>query len=131
MPSTEPTRRTAALAVLGLPDSATEAQIAGAYRRLARATHPDATGRTDPAAAREFVTVHAAYRLLAERPAPGSAQPSRPPGEPGKEPTHARARPPLTRLRVSVMPVRPPIVAGPVVVTPPRERDRPHRRRSR
>ena len=45
-PSTDPAAGADALAVLGLPATATGAEIVHAYRRLVRVTHPDATGRT-------------------------------------------------------------------------------------
>lgn len=52
--------RAAALAVLGLPTGANRSQITHAYRRLARATHPDLC--SDPGAGAQFAAVYAAYR---------------------------------------------------------------------
>jgi hypothetical protein len=46
-------------AVLGLSPSATRAQAKAAYRRLARATHPDAGGDT-----RGFTVVNDAYGVV-------------------------------------------------------------------
>jgi DnaJ-class molecular chaperone len=49
-------------AVLGVAATATAGQIRSAYRRLARAHHPDRN--PDPAAAREFKRVARAYEVL-------------------------------------------------------------------
>ena len=49
----------AAFAVLGLPTDATRIEIAQAYRRLARATHPDLSGEAD--AEERFAAISAAY----------------------------------------------------------------------
>lgn len=49
-------------AVLGVVASATTAEIRAAYRRLARAHHPDAN--PDPAAEREFKRIARAYEVL-------------------------------------------------------------------
>jgi hypothetical protein len=54
-----------ALRVLGVAADSDPATVAHAYRRLARATHPDVS--PDPDAARRFATVTAAYRLVADR----------------------------------------------------------------
>ncbi|MQM05311.1 hypothetical protein Taro_038124 [Colocasia esculenta] len=53
--------------VLGLTAAATPQEIKAAYRRLARACHPDvvATGRKG-ASADEFMRVHAAYATLSD-----------------------------------------------------------------
>ena len=48
MPYLSSAQRAAALAVLGLPEQATGEQILRAYRRLAKATHPDANGLSGP-----------------------------------------------------------------------------------
>jgi curved DNA-binding protein CbpA len=50
-------------AVLGVPPSASDAQITTAYRRLVRSLHPD-TRPTDPTAADELSDVLAAYDTL-------------------------------------------------------------------
>ena len=132
-PPTDPTARTAALARLGLPASATGAQIVHAYRRLVRATHPDATGRNDPGTAQQFAAIHDAYQLLTQ---PGQdsvdepVQASRARG-PGDESATPAEQPPLAPTRRRTLRSRPLIVAGPVVVTPLPERGRPHPRRSR
>lgn len=57
----------AALAALGLPTDATRIEIAQAYRRLARATHPDLC--LDADAADRFAAISTAYqRALAAAP---------------------------------------------------------------
>jgi preprotein translocase subunit Sec63 len=56
--------RADALAVLDLPPDAPREQVTRAYRRLARQAHPDATGRTDPAAGERFAEITEAYRGL-------------------------------------------------------------------
>jgi curved DNA-binding protein CbpA len=139
-PTASPTARTAALALLGLPETATEAQIVHAYRRLVRATHPDVTGRTDPQAAREFAAIHNAYQRLTQRaenqvenqigdPVEGSVGSSRQGlGDESAAAPEASRRPPMD---VRAFGPRPPLVAGPVVVTPLREQHRPHRRGTR
>lgn len=53
--------RTALLAVLGLPEGATPADVTRAYRQLARQTHPDAGLGTDAA---RFVALTDAYRKV-------------------------------------------------------------------
>ena len=50
----------AAFAILGLPTDATRSEIAQAYRRLARATHPDLCGDVD--AGERFAAISAAYQ---------------------------------------------------------------------
>jgi molecular chaperone DnaJ len=50
---------------LGLPWGADEAQIRKAYRRLARACHPDVSP-DDPQAAERFKEISAAYRMLSD-----------------------------------------------------------------
>jgi DnaJ domain len=119
--------RLAALTVLGLPDTATAEQITAAYRRLARTTHPDLNGRTDPDAAVRFAEISAAYQRLvpsADKPTPQS-QTSRSP----TPRSHLRdprfiAAVPTPRCR------RPPLVAGPVVITPLSEAPQTESRRS-
>jgi hypothetical protein len=69
-----------ALTVLGIPADSDWAQVARAYRRLARATHPDVS--SDPDAAQRFATVTAAYRVLSGTTGPG-ARPARPAGASG------------------------------------------------
>ena len=72
--------------VLGIGADATGADIARAYRRLARALHPDSRPG-DPAAAAEFQVVCDAYGLLSDparraaydyqhRPRPAAARPA-------------------------------------------------------
>lgn len=128
-PSTDPTARIAALALLGLPETATPQQIAHAYRRLVRATHPDATGRTDPAAARDFVAIHDAYQRLAH-PVEDLVEPSRPQGI-GKESAAPRERPRRPPTGTKAFLARAPIVAGPALVTALPEQRPTHQRRPR
>ncbi len=52
-----------ALAALDLEPHADAAAIKAAYRRLAKANHPDAAPN-DPAAAARFIAIHAAYAVL-------------------------------------------------------------------
>ena len=132
-PSPEPTPRAAALRLLGLPDSATGPQIVDAYRRLVRATHPDATGRTDAATAQQFAAIHDAYQLLTqpdEDEDAGRVEPS-PYRQPGEGAVEARERSPRPHMAVRAHPARPPIVAGPVVIDPLPEQHRPNPRRPR
>jgi hypothetical protein len=120
--------RSAALALLGLPRDASPREITRAYRRLAKATHPDRTSApavadlTDPAASDQqaFARLADAYHALAS--IPETSPPEAPPS--GRAPTPD----PSTRRGVSVPvrvrrapeepPERPPIVAGPVHITP-------------
>ena len=57
-----------ALQVLGIPADSDRETVTGAYRRLARATHPDVS--PNPDAAERFATVAAAYRLVSGVPGP-------------------------------------------------------------
>jgi hypothetical protein len=63
-------QRDEALTVLGIPADSDRETVTSAYRRLARATHPDVS--PDPDAAQRFATVAAAYRLVSVAPAPGT-----------------------------------------------------------
>jgi hypothetical protein len=106
----EPGRRLAALATLGLSEDATAGDVTQAYRRLARVTHPDVTGRRDGDAGHPFAAITEAYHVLTSDPASGAPTSSSPP----------RRRVPVNVRRHD----RPPIVAGPVWITPlppPRE----------
>ena len=94
--------RRAALAALGLASTATPAEVAAAYRRLAKATHPDMTGRTDADAAQRFDALTRAYRRLA------ADSPDARPAEPTSRP----------QARWTRRPRHPLVVAGPVVVVP-------------
>src|ERR671929_1284681 len=51
--------------VLGVPRSASEAEIKKAYRKLAKKFHPD-TNKSDPKAKEKFAEVSAAYDLLSD-----------------------------------------------------------------
>ena len=57
-----------ALKVLAIPVDSDPETVTSAYRRLARATHPDVS--PDPDAAEQFATVTAAYRLVSAVPRP-------------------------------------------------------------
>lgn len=121
----QPTR-VDALAVLGLAGTATAEQITAAYRRLAKATHPDATGRTDPAAADRFTQITRAYHRL--MPHAGASAPTRSPVD-EQPPAHvdraARLGYPASASAPPSPPPSPPspwpdppLVAGPAIVTP-------------
>ncbi len=56
-------RRLDPYAVLGVPRTATQREIAAAFRRLARSLHPDAN-RDDPEAERQFKRVARAYEQV-------------------------------------------------------------------
>jgi curved DNA-binding protein CbpA len=79
--------------VLGINTDAGGADIARAYRRLARAVHPDSRPG-DPAAADQFRVLSDAYGLLSDparraaydhQLAPGPARPPAPPGSRGPD----------------------------------------------
>jgi DnaJ domain len=131
-----------ALKVLGIPPGSDHESVASAYRRLARATHPDVS--TDPDATAQFAAVTAAYRLVCRsthaRPHPrlhpqdGPASTSWSLGWPAPAPNLYQPEDlaggwstptwhPRGRFLLGVSPVaparlwrRPPIVAGPVLV---------------
>jgi hypothetical protein len=112
--------RRAALDLLGLTGEATPAEVAQAYRRLAKLTHPDAAGPTDPDAALRFSALSDAYRTLAAAPPPEPATRDEVPTTPAPAPPRVSVR---VRSRGTAEPGRPPIVAGPVTITPsPRPR---------
>jgi hypothetical protein len=85
---------------LGLQRGASEAQVKAAYRRLAKAFHPDAAGEK---AIPRFLAIQAAYDAITghERPAPrGTPKPGSPPREPWRaDPDRARASRPGARGR--------------------------------
>jgi len=85
-------------AVLGLPPGAPLAEVKRAYRRLAKAFHPDSAGA---AALPRFLAIHEAYeRITTGRVLPGAARAdaASPPREPWRaDPARARA----TRRRAS------------------------------
>ena len=132
-----------ALKVLAIPVDSDPETVTNAYRRLARATHPDVS--PDPDAAVQFATVTAAYRLVSAVPqaalhprqhsegrpaATGSFLRSTAPRPNAYEPedfadhgARPASDPGAARLLLGVSPFgparswrRPPIVAGPVVV---------------
>ena len=122
--------RPAALALLGLAGDASPRDITHAYRRLAKATHPDrlstlpAPTMADPATSDSpprFALLAEAYHALTSTPEtarrdtcpPGRTPPPNPTTSPGAVSIPVRfKRPPGEPLE------RPPIVAGPVHVTP-------------
>jgi preprotein translocase subunit Sec63 len=126
MPQSSKPTRIDALSVLGLPGSATAEQITAAYRRLARATHPDHTGRTDPAAADRFSQITRAYQRLAAN-AQANASSKAPVDQQAQRHTGQaiHVSPPTAPLWP-----KPPLVAGPVVVTPSQETTHTRSRRA-
>lgn len=134
-PTLDITRR-AAFRLLGIPAGSDQEAVVHAYRRLARVTHPDVS--TDPEAADRFATLTAAYRLVSQPPSPGP-DPASSMG-PARHPrTSARTRealvdhwqapgwavlgegPMFLSPSAPARPgQRPPIIAGPVMVSPPR-----------
>jgi hypothetical protein len=127
-----------ALRVLGIPADSDRERVTHAYRRLARATHPDVS--PDPNAAERFAAVADAYRLASassghSRASGSAAAPSessllRPPpprsyrpGDVTDDWAPAGSGLGRDRLPAAVSPYlraeypgRPPIVAGPVMV---------------
>jgi len=103
--------------VLGLGRAATAAEVARAWRRRARAVHPDSRP-ADPAAAAQFRAVSDAYGLLsdpARRAAWDRQHPTRHPDppEPGPWPS------PALQLRPAAGPVRGAALrVGPVHIQP-------------
>lgn len=121
MPAASSTARAAALALLGLPERASSREVTRAYRSLVKVTHPDVTGRSDPDAGRRFAALTEAYRLLMSADPPLPAGPDRPEGAAHPTP------PPVTvtvRVRHATPPgTAPPIIAGPVTITPSPAKD--------
>jgi len=120
-------------AVLGLGRQASAAEVSRAYRRAARATHPDSRPR-DPSASERFQAVSAAYEILRDprrRAAYDRVHPASTPAP--SHPLRSSARP--TRLGGFNQPLNPfpagsppgqrptaPLWAGPVHVAAPAER---------
>lgn len=126
--------RRAAFRLLGIPAGSDPEAVVHAYRRLARVTHPDVSA--DPEAADRFATLTAAYRLVAQPRAQASASAVGPAQHPRAS---ARTREDVVdewpgpgwafvgEWSMFLSPVaparsgqRPPIAAGPVMVSPPR-----------
>lgn len=125
--------RRAAFRLLGLPAGSDQEAVVHAFRRLARVTHPDVSA--DPEAADRFATLTAAYRLVSQPPAQVHVSAV----ESGRHPrASARTQEDLVddwpgpgwafsgEWPVFLSPgapagpwQRPPIVAGPVMVSPP------------
>jgi hypothetical protein len=125
--ATNPSLRESALAVLGLADPVSPSEVIKAYRQLAKATHPDATGSTQPGAGPSFATINDAYRTAISTPRPDVAEttPTSPRSRP--EPTPAAPPPRSTPAAPTPAPRAPrwrrfgaDIAVGPVVVSPPR-----------
>ena len=90
-PATDPYR------TLGLNPGATPAEIKRAYRRLAKAYHPDSAGER---ALPRFLAIQAAYeRLTAGQPGGAGIRGARAVGPAGVEPGsgHAAGQPPVER----------------------------------
>jgi hypothetical protein len=120
----------AALAALGLSDDADRDAVAHAYRRLARATHPDVSDSPDAAA--RFAALTAAYRRAIAGVDPATLETAAPPAAPAatrvtasaprtnpyvrSAPTAAHGpRGPIIRPFIDLAAANdPPIVAGPV-----------------
>jgi hypothetical protein len=112
-------RRVEAFGVLGIPADSDQDAVVQAYRRLARATHPDVSD--DPDAADRFATVVAAYQLASRDPRPTSIPVRIHEPAPGG-PVH-RGWTTLSTTPGGRRGQRAPIVAGPVSVDPPRRPD--------
>jgi hypothetical protein len=111
--------RAAALAVLGLSAQASSLDVVRAYRRLAKLTHPDVAGPSLDVRNR-FAAITDAYHALSAAPPvpPSTPAPAAAPAPAGRT-TQPRPAPPAWA-------VEPPIVAGPVTITPiPRPPRRP------
>jgi DnaJ domain len=79
--------------VLGVPGTASEAEIRRAFRALAKRYHPDVNGG-DPAAARRFVEVGSAAETLLDPRRRASYDESRAPGAPARAAAAAQKPPP-------------------------------------
>lgn len=110
----------AALASLGLPTDATRIEITQAYRRLARATHPDLCLDVD--AAEQFAATSAAYQQAI------AAAPDEPIAPPARDCSPSPGR---SRLVAPRSVPRAGVVAGPVHVSPLSPTPSPPNRRHR
>ena len=123
-------RRLEAYRLLGIPAGSDRETVAQAYRRLARATHPDVS--RDPKTADRFAILTEAYRLVTEDPptrvalaSPGNSH--RPAhasggierGEEWRAPAWAMVRAVSLPSSGDVPGHGPPLVAGPVLIRPP------------
>ncbi|WP_310964702.1 DnaJ domain-containing protein [Nocardioides terrisoli] len=131
-----------ARAILGVAAESSPATVARAYRRLARATHPDVSSAPD--AAERFAAICAAYEVLRQAPIRPAHLSEPETAETGWDADARAPRPdavpldPSVAARPSGWPPRgtrgyfgrpaPVIVAGPVTVLPA---DPSHRRRGR
>jgi curved DNA-binding protein CbpA len=87
--------------ILGIPADSAHDEVARAYRRRARATHPDVSA--DPDAAAQFDAVSTAYRVLSDQPDVEVRIEESPPPRPV---TVVRRRPRLDGYLIAVGPVR-------------------------
>lgn len=121
MAAASPAARAAALALLGLPEGASPQEVTRAYRSLVKVTHPDVTGRSDPDAGRRFAALTEAYRLLTSTDRTLPAGPDRPKGS--AHPTSPASKVTVRVRHASPPGVPPPIIAGPVTITPSPAKD--------
>jgi len=105
--------RSSALALLELGADASRAEINHAYRRLAREVHPDRCGSPD--AAERFARLRDAYARALQADSEPMGQPPVAPADPRDSDSPGTAT-----FYVRRAPQDPPIVAGPVTITPPR-----------
>jgi hypothetical protein len=123
MPVLSSEERRAALVTLGLEPGASLDQITSAYRRLAKATHPDVNTTAGTDRDTSFAAINLAYRLLSDRSSgPVAVQPQ---PEPQPRPQPRPTRVPRLVPTFGVPPRqgwsdRPLVVAGPVTFTPAR-----------
>jgi hypothetical protein len=97
--------------VLGVPGTASEAEIRRAFWVLAKRYHPDVNGG-DPAAARRFVEVGNAAETLLDPRRRASYDESRVPGAPARPPAAAPPPPPSTSRAGGTPPSASPAPAG-------------------
>ena len=125
-------RRLEAYRLLGIPAGSDRETVAHAYRRLARATHPDVS--RDPKTADRFAILTEAYRVVTEDPPPPVDVARASPGS-SHRPAHASGgnergeqwpAPAWATIRAVSQPSAgdvsghgPPLVAGPVLIRPP------------
>jgi curved DNA-binding protein CbpA len=101
-------------ALLGLDESAGDAEVREAYRRAARANHPDLNPH-DPLAGRRFALVQEAYETLGDPARRAAYRRSRVlAAKPADAHLPARTTPPAAPRRAAELP--PEVVAGIVVL---------------
>jgi hypothetical protein len=114
VPSADDPDRLAALAALGLHAGASAHDILSAYRRLARASHPDTAPRQAPHS--DFARVNAAYRYLTTTSEPVASHPSTSGQSPNTR-SEAASTPREWEAQYR-WPDEPQVVAGPVIIRP-------------